>query len=208
MNAPVQVPSDNDDTIAGELFQLHILPPENDDQLPENIFPHTPSSCASKRTHVTSPDRSSFPQGMYILNDPTIPEDINVFMDVDPFQSPLQSPTWPGGGATPLSTSVPMSSTYHSPLGEDMAEEPPEPFQGEKIFQLYSKQEFPRAGHIFKKGEKTIFHTMKEAVPDGYPYFPYMNKEEWSLAEFLATSRLSKGSIDAFLKTTWVSLLF
>ncbi|KIJ24792.1 hypothetical protein M422DRAFT_194268, partial [Sphaerobolus stellatus SS14] len=45
---------------------------------------------------------------------------------------------------------------------------------------------------------------MNNEIPEAYPYLPFYNKEEWSLAEFLATSRLSKGSIDTFFKTPWV----
>jgi len=38
------------------------------------------------------------------------------------------------------------------------------------------------------------------ASVDGiYPYKPFFDEEEWSLAELLATSWLSKGSINTFL---------
>ncbi|KIJ43308.1 hypothetical protein M422DRAFT_253510 [Sphaerobolus stellatus SS14] len=45
---------------------------------------------------------------------------------------------------------------------------------------------------------------MDRGIPTAYPYIPFLNEEEWSLGEFLTTSRLSKGSIDTFLKTAWV----
>ncbi|KIJ47718.1 hypothetical protein M422DRAFT_163790 [Sphaerobolus stellatus SS14] len=45
---------------------------------------------------------------------------------------------------------------------------------------------------------------MKAEIPAAFPYYPYFSEEEWSLAEFLATSRLSKGSIDTFLKIPWM----
>lgn len=50
----------------------------------------------------------------------------------------------------------------------------------------------------------TNFHKMESNISPLYPYFPFINEEEWSMAEFLATSCLSKGSIDTFLKTAWV----
>ena len=78
------------------------------------------------------------------------------------------------------------------------------PFEAEKVFQLHPKYEFPQAGHIYQKNQPTIFHQMQTATSSAFPYAPFLNEAEWSLAEFLATSRLSKGSIDTFLKSSWV----
>ncbi|KIJ50674.1 hypothetical protein M422DRAFT_245312 [Sphaerobolus stellatus SS14] len=174
---------------------MHIRQAGNsDEQLPEDLFPRTPNSRASKRARFTSPQRPLFSPGMHIIQD-TIPgSPANVFMDIES-QSEPQTPTRMG------SSNTSMMQDLEEP--EEPVDEP-QPFEGEKVFQLYSKREFPRAGHVFSQGEQTIFHRMKADMPAGYSYFPFLNEEEWSLAEFLATSRLSKGSINAFFKTAWM----
>ncbi|KIJ43237.1 hypothetical protein M422DRAFT_47918 [Sphaerobolus stellatus SS14] len=180
---------------------MHISPAENDEQLPEEIFPRTPSSCALKRAHFTSPEKNPS-SGMHTVYPQNDPSNHDIFMDVDS----LFTPQIPTEMKTP-NPSPPASLGFSEEptiAAEANINEIPEPFQGEKVFQLFTRWEFPRAGQAFKKNQETMFHTMKHGVPDGFPYWPYMNEEEWSLAEFLATTRFYKGSIDAFLKTTWV----
>jgi hypothetical protein len=40
-----------------------------------------------------------------------------------------------------------------------------------------------------------------------FPFWPFVDAAEWSLAHFLITSGLSKAKIDQFLKLQWVRSL-
>ena len=110
----------------------------------------------------------------------------------------------------------PVAAPSHLPAGQEpvlhqtdeISDLPSEPFEAEKVFQLYKIEEYPQAGHIFQKNCETIFHKMQSSVDGIYPYKPFFDEEEWSLAEFLATSRLSKGSINTFLNSAWVSPIY
>ncbi|KIJ42506.1 hypothetical protein M422DRAFT_254284 [Sphaerobolus stellatus SS14] len=89
-----------------------------------------------------------------------------------------------------------MSVHAEHPGEEDDQEDTP--FEAENTFQLYAKYEYPSAGKVRAIHQSTIFHAMDKAIPAAYPYMPFFSEEEWSLAEFLTTSHLSKGSIDSF----------
>ncbi|KIJ34949.1 hypothetical protein M422DRAFT_51709 [Sphaerobolus stellatus SS14] len=103
--------------------------------------------------------------------------------------------------ASPPLQAVPSPQAGQQPIlhYEEEEEEDPPRFEAEKTFQLYAKYEYPNAGKISAKNSPTVFHEMDEKIPAAFPYLPFINKDEWSLAEFLVTSRLSKGSIDTFL---------
>ncbi|KIJ47025.1 hypothetical protein M422DRAFT_45910 [Sphaerobolus stellatus SS14] len=72
------------------------------------------------------------------------------------------------------------------------------PFEAENTFQLYAKYEYLSAGMVTATCQSTIFHAMDKVILVAYPYMPFFSEEEWSLAEFLTPSCLSKGSINSF----------
>lgn len=72
----------------------------------------------------------------------------------------------------------------------------------------FVKELFPNAAAII-----TIVTTYWQWLVDyrqqnhaDWPFFPFANSAEWTLAKFLCTSSLSKGEIKEYLKTEWVCL--
>jgi len=128
--------------------------------LPQDKFPVSPNSRPSKRARPTSPD---------------------VFIDSDPSSFSQPSIFSPQLNQNSISSFMNIDSP-----------EPPEPeestpFSAEKAFVLHPVYDYPRAGHIYKQDQPTIFDAMQKSTTTAYPYMPFMNEEEWSLAEFLAT---------------------
>lgn len=67
---------------------------------------------------------------------------------------------------------------------------------------------FPNAGHVHASGHGFLgwFHIDKDAAARSTnPYYPFLSKGEWELAEFLSCSGLSMKLIDKFLSLSLVS---
>ncbi|KIJ48611.1 hypothetical protein M422DRAFT_45289 [Sphaerobolus stellatus SS14] len=169
-------------------------PDNGEEYLSPSQFPLSPSSRPSKRPRF-SPETPS-----RVSNNAQDPQFSPGGMDDDVFGSPglMSSQSAHGNLFSPAlqSTAILQNqqpSSHDIPTPEDDENEQV-PFEAEQTFQLYAKYEFPHAGKVSAENKPTIFHEMDAGVPVAYPYSPFFNEEEWSLAEFLATSRLSKGN--------------
>ncbi|KIJ35975.1 hypothetical protein M422DRAFT_51282 [Sphaerobolus stellatus SS14] len=65
---------------------------DGDEQLPEDLFPRTPNSRASKHARFTSPERPLFSPGMHVIQDTMSGPPTDVFMDSESRSEP-QTPT-------------------------------------------------------------------------------------------------------------------
>jgi len=146
-----------------------------DNMLSPQAFAASPNPQPPKRTHPTSPD---------VFSHFGMSPDPNLF--------------------SPAATQYPAKQPPIQNKSNNNSEPYPEPFEAEKVFQLYKKEEYLHAGHVFQQNCPTIFHKMQSSIDETYPYKPFFDEEEWSLAEFLATSHLSKGSINTFFNSAWV----
>ena len=94
-----------------------------------------------------------------------------------------------------------------SPESEDtshISSPPPSSVTPINAFSLYERKDFCNSGKIFAVGQETKFEEIRCTMPEGHPYYPFFNAQEWSLVEWLGTVGLSKKKIDAYLKTPWV----
>ena len=69
----------------------------------------------------------------------------------------------------------------------------------------------PTSGYVYGLNDSNTFERMKQDIHhsdrEHNPYFPFTDREEWQLANFMY-SRMTQGDIDDFLQLPWVSDLF
>jgi len=74
--------------------------------------------------------------------------------------------------------------------------------QGLKFFEV---QAFPDVSTTTHGTIETIFQHLKQRqIHSDLPAYPFKDKAEWSLVEWLHTSGISNNQIDSFLKSKWV----